>query len=79
MQLLKAIGLGFAAAALASWVGMSTASAKPPYKTATGKDCATCHDGPKPYKKDKLTDKGKAFEACMKSGKTADACKDKVK
>jgi hypothetical protein len=77
MKLVKIVGLGVAAAALAAWIGGTTASAKPAYKTATGKDCATCHAG-KPYKKDNLTDKGKAFDACLKGGKTADQCKDKV-
>jgi hypothetical protein len=77
MRLVKIVGLGFAAAALAAWIGGATASAKPAFKTATGKDCAVCHSE-KPYKKDKLTDKGKAFDACLKSGKTAEQCKDKV-
>ncbi len=77
MRALKIAGLGLAAAALALWVGGSTASAKPAYKTATGKDCATCHSE-KPYKKDKLTPKGKAFSDCLKGGKTAEQCKGKV-
>jgi hypothetical protein len=77
MKLVKVIGLGIAAAALATWFGTSTASAKAEYKTATGKDCATCHDG-KPYKKDKLTAKGKSFQDCMKAGKKAADCKSKV-
>jgi hypothetical protein len=76
MRLLKVAGLGIAAALLAVWIG-GTASAKPAYKTATGKDCAVCHSE-KPYKKDKLTDKGKKFDACLKSGKTADQCKGTV-
>jgi len=77
MKLLKVIGLAIAAVGLATWIGGSAASAKPAYKTATGKDCAVCHSE-KPYKKDKLTDKGKAFQTCMKGGKTADACKGTV-
>ena len=77
MRLIKIVGLGLAAAALAAWIGGATASAKPAYKTATGKDCLVCHTA-KPYKKDNLTDKGKAFDACLKSGKTAEQCKDKV-
>ena len=76
MRLVKIVGMGLAAAALAAWIGGS-AAAKPAYKTATGKDCATCHSE-KPYKKDKLTDKGKAFQGCLKSGKTAEQCKGKV-
>jgi hypothetical protein len=76
MRLLKVAGLGIAAALLAVWIG-GTASAKPAYKTATGKDCAVCHSE-KPYKKDKLTAKGKAFSDCLKGGKTAEQCKDKV-
>jgi len=76
MKLLKIVGLGLAAAALAAWIG-GTASAKPAYKTATSKDCLVCHTA-KPCKKDNLTDKGKAFQACMKGGKTADQCKDKA-
>ena len=75
MKLVKIAGLGLAAAALAAWIGGSTASAKAAFKTATGKDCAVCHSE-KPYKKDKLTDKGKAFQTCMKGGKTAEQCKD---
>ena len=77
MKLVKIVVLGLAAAGLATWISTSTATAKPAYKTATGKDCLVCHTA-KPYKKDNLTDKGKAFQACMKGGKTADACKDKV-
>jgi hypothetical protein len=77
MKLAKIVGLGIAAAALAAWIGGSTATAKPAYKSATGKDCLVCHTA-KPAKKDNLTAKGKAFQDCMKSGKTADACKDKV-
>jgi hypothetical protein len=75
MKLLKSIGLGLAATALASWIGTSTALAKPEYTKATGKDCVVCHGGDKPYKEDKLTDKGKEFQACLKGGKTPDACK----
>jgi hypothetical protein len=78
MKLFKIIGLGFAATALASWIGTSTALAKPDDRKATGKDCVVCHGGPKPYKKDKLTDKGKAFQDCKQGGKTAGACKAKV-
>jgi hypothetical protein len=77
MKLLKLVALGLAAAALAAWIGGAPAAAKPAYKTATGKDCATCHAGT-PYKKDNLTDKGKAFDACLKRGKTAAQCKDQV-
>ncbi len=77
MRALKIAGLGLASAVLAMWIGGSTASAKPAYKTATGKDCTTCHSE-KPYKKDKLTEKGKAFHDCLKGGKTAAQCKDKV-
>jgi hypothetical protein len=76
MRLVKIVGMGLAAAALAAWIG-GTAAAKPAYKTATGADCAKCHSE-KPYKKDKLTAKGKAFDACLKGGKTAEQCKDKV-
>ena len=76
MRLVKIVGMGLAAAALAAWIGGS-AAAKPAFKTATGKDCATCHSE-KPYKKDKLTAKGKAFDACLKSGKTAEQCKGTV-
>jgi len=77
MRFWKVFGLGMAAAVLAVWIGGPTASAKPAYKAATGQDCAVCHSE-KPYKKDKLTAKGKAFDACLKSGKTAEQCKDKV-
>jgi len=77
MRLLKVAGLGLAAAVLALWIGGPTASAKPAYKSATGQDCAVCHSE-KPYKKDKLTAKGKAFNDCLKSGKTADQCKGTV-
>jgi hypothetical protein len=75
MKLVKILGLAMAAAALAAWIGGATASAKPAYKTATSKDCLVCHTA-KPCKKDNLTDKGKAFQACMKGGKTADQCTD---
>jgi hypothetical protein len=77
MKLLKVFGLAIAAVGLAAWIGGSTASAKPAYKTATGKDCLVCHTA-KPCKKDNLTDKGTKFQACLKSGKTADACKSTV-
>jgi len=76
MRLVKIIGLGLAAAALATWIGGS-ADAKPAYKSATGKDCMVCHSE-KPFKKDKLTAKGQAFSACLKGGKTADQCKSTV-
>ena len=76
MKLLKIVGLAIAAAALAAWIGGS-ASAKPAFKTATGKDCLVCHKE-KPCKKDNLTAKGTAFQTCLKGGKTADQCKDKV-
>ena len=76
MRLLKIVGMGLVAAALAAWIG-GAAAAKPAFKTATGQDCAVCHSE-KPYKKDKLTPKGKKFDACLKSGKTAEQCKDKV-
>jgi hypothetical protein len=77
MRLVKIAGLGIAAALLAVWIGGPTASAKPAYKTATGQDCMVCHSE-KPYKKDKLTAKGNKFDACLKSGKTADQCKGTV-
>jgi hypothetical protein len=78
MKLLKIIGLGLAATALASWIAISPVLAKPEYKKATGKDCAVCHGSVKPYKKDMLTAKGKTFRDCLNSGKTAAACKYKI-
>ena len=77
MKLLKVMGLAIAAVGLAAWIGGSTATAKPAYKSATGKDCLVCHKE-KPCKKDNLTAKGTAFQTCLKGGKTADQCKDKV-
>jgi hypothetical protein len=77
MRLLKGAVLGIAAAVLATWIGGATATAKPAYKTATGQDCMVCHSE-KPFKKDKLTDKGKKFDACLKGGKTAEQCKGTV-
>jgi hypothetical protein len=73
MKLLKVVGMAFAAAALAAWLGAGQAVAKPAYKTATGKACKDCHDGAPKNKK--LTPAGKKFKECFDKKKDAKKCK----
>ncbi len=73
MKLVKIVGLGIAAAAMAAWLGAAPAAAKAEYAKATGKKCADCHVGAPKDKK--LTDAGKKFKTCFDKNKDAAKCK----
>ena len=76
-NLVKIIGISIAVAGLATWIGASSAVAKPAYKTATGYACDKCHDpAKKPNNKNNLLDFGKKFQKCMVSKSDAAQCKN---
>jgi len=73
MKLIKVVGMAFAAAALAAWLGAGQATAKPAFKKATGKDCKACHEGAPKAKK--FTPDGQKFKDCLAKKKDAAKCK----